>query len=396
MARVLVAVTGGVAAIKAPHLLRLLRGQGHEVRVLATPRALEFITPLSLAVAAGGEVATEEAWFRPDGRALHIELARWADVVLVAPATADAMAKAALGLADDLLSATLLAGAKRVAWAPAMNEAMWLSPQTQRHAQGLKELGHAIFGPAYGPLAAVGEGEGWGRMLEPEELLERLQAFLTPKDLKGLKLLVSAGPTREYLDPVRYLSNPSSGRMGYAVAEAARDRGAEVVLVSGPTALPAPWGVEVVQVESALEMREAILGRYSWAQAVVMAAAVADYRPAEVSREKEPKALEEKVLRLVPNPDILKELGENKGPRVLVGFAMETGEGLARAKEKLLRKNLDLIVLNWVNREGVGFGSLENEVVLLLRDGRVLELPRMKKRQVADRILDLVKEFWKG
>ncbi|RTH00117.1 bifunctional phosphopantothenoylcysteine decarboxylase/phosphopantothenate--cysteine ligase CoaBC [Thermus scotoductus] len=396
MARVLVAVTGGVAAIKAPHLLRLLRGQGHEVRVLATPRALEFITPLSLAVAAGGEVATEEAWFRPDGRALHIELARWADVVLVAPATADAMAKAALGLADDLLSATLLAGAKRVAWAPAMNEAMWLSPQTQRHAQGLKELGHAIFGPAYGPLAAVGEGEGWGRMLEPEELLERLQAFLTPKDLKGLKLLVSAGPTREYLDPVRYLSNPSSGRMGYAVAEAARDRGAEVVLVSGPTALPAPWGVEVVRVESALEMREAILGRYSWAQAVVMAAAVADYRPAEVSREKEPKALEEKVLRLVPNPDILKELGENKGPRVLVGFAMETGEGLARAKEKLLRKNLDLIVLNWVNREGVGFGSLENEVVLLLRDGRVLELPRMKKRQVADRILDLVKEFWKG
>ena len=396
MARVLVAVTGGVAAIKAPHLLRLLRGQGHEVRVLATPRALEFITPLSLAVAAGGEVATEEAWFRPDGRALHIELARWADVVLVAPATTDAMAKAALGLADDLLSATLLAGAKRVAWAPAMNEAMWLSPQTQRHAQGLKELGHAIFGPAYGPLAAVGEGEGWGRMLEPEELLERLQAFLTPKDLKGLKLLVSAGPTREYLDPVRYLSNPSSGRMGYAVAEAARDRGAEVVLVSGPTALPAPWGVEVVQVESALEMREAILGRYSWAQAVVMAAAVADYRPAEVSREKEPKALEEKVLRLVPNPDILKELGENKGPRVLVGFAMETGEGLARAKEKLLRKNLDLIVLNWVNREGVGFGSLENEVVLLLRDGRVLELPRMKKRQVADRILDLVKEFWKG
>lgn len=396
MARVLVAVTGGVAAIKAPHLLRLLRGQGHEVRVLATPRALEFITPLSLAVAAGGEVATEEAWFRPDGRALHIELARWADVVLVAPATADAMAKAALGLADDLLSATLLAGAKRVAWAPAMNEAMWLSPQTQRHAQGLKELGHAIFGPAYGPLAAVGEGEGWGRMLEPEELLERLQAFLTPKDLKGLKLLVSAGPTREYLDPVRYLSNPSSGRMGYAVAEAARDRGAEVVLVSGPTALPAPWGVEVVRVESALEMREAILGRYSWAQAVVMAAAVADYRPAEVSREKEPKVAAEKVLRLLPNPDILKELGENKGPRVLVGFAMETGEGLARAKEKLLRKNLDLIVLNWVNREGVGFGSLENEVVLLLRDGRVLELPRMKKRQVADRILDLVKEFWKG
>ncbi|MDM7323579.1 MAG: bifunctional phosphopantothenoylcysteine decarboxylase/phosphopantothenate--cysteine ligase CoaBC [Thermus sp.] len=396
MARVLVAVTGGVAAIKAPHLLRLLRAQGHEVRVLASSRALAFITPLSLAVASGGEVATEEAWFRPDGRALHIELARWAEVVLVAPATADAMAKSALGLADDLLSATLLAGAKRVAWAPAMNEAMWLAPQTRGHVRRLQELGHAIFGPAYGPLAAVGEGEGWGRMLEPEELVERLQAFLTPKDLEGLRVLVSAGPTREYLDPVRFLSNPSSGRMGYAVAEAARDRGAEVVLVSGPTALPTPWGMEVVPVESALEMREAILSRYSWAQVVVMAAAVADYRPAEVSREKEPKVAEERLLRLVPNPDILKELGENKGNTVLVGFAMETGEGLERAREKLHRKNLDLIVLNWVNREGVGFGSLENEVVLLLRDGRVLELPRMRKRLVADRILDLVKGFLGG
>jgi phosphopantothenoylcysteine decarboxylase/phosphopantothenate--cysteine ligase len=395
VARVLVAVTGGVAAIKAPHLLRLLRARGHEVRVLATPRALEFITPLSLAVAAGGEVATEEAWFRPDGRALHIDLARWAEVVLVAPATAEAMAKAALGLADDLLSATLLAGARRVAWAPAMNEAMWLAPQTQGHAERLKALGHAVFGPGYGPLAAVGEGEGWGRMLEPEELLERLEAFLAPKDLLGLRLLVSAGPTREYLDPVRFISNPSSGRMGYAVAEAARDRGAEVVLVSGPTCLKAPWGVEVVRVESALEMRQAILERYPWAKAVVMAAAVADYRPAEVLKDKEPKAEAEKTIRLVPNPDILKELGERKEGRVLVGFAMETASGLERAKEKLRRKNLDLIALNWVNREGVGFGSSENEVVLIARDGRVLELPRMEKRQVAHRILDLVKEFWK-
>ena len=395
MARVLVAVTGGVAAIKAPHLLRLLRARGHEVRVLATPRALEFITPLSLAVAAGGEVATEEAWFRPDGRALHIDLARWAEVVLVAPATAEAMAKAALGLADDLLSATLLAGARRVAWAPAMNEAMWLAPQTQGHAERLKALGHAVLGPAYGPLAAVGEGEGWGRMLEPEELLERLEAFLAPKDLLGLRLLVSAGPTREYLDPVRFISNPSSGRMGYAVAEAARDRGAEVVLVSGPTCLKAPWGVEVVRVESALEMRQAILERYPWAKAVVMAAAVADYRPAEVLKDKEPKAEAEKTVRLVPNPDILKELGERKEGRVLVGFAMETASGLERAQEKLRRKNLDLIALNWVNREGVGFGSPENEVVLIARDGRVLELPRMEKRQVAHRILDLVKEFWK-
>ncbi|GAA6759663.1 bifunctional phosphopantothenoylcysteine decarboxylase/phosphopantothenate--cysteine ligase CoaBC [Thermus oshimai] len=395
MARVLVAVTGGVAAIKAPHLLRLLKRAGHEVRVLATPRALEFVTPLSLAVAAGGEVATEEAWFRPDGRALHIDLARFADLVLVAPATADALAKAALGLGDDLLSATLLAGPKRVAWAPAMNEAMWLAPQTQGHVERLKALGHAFFGPGHGPLAAEGEGEGWGRMLEPEELLERVRALLTPKDLSGLKLLVSAGPTREYLDPVRFLSNPSSGRMGYALAEAARDRGAEVVLVSGPTCLQDPWGMEVVRVESALEMRAAILERYPHLQAVVMAAAVADYRPAEVHRDKEPKTGEEKTLRLLPNPDILKELGANKGNRVLVGFAMETREGLHRAKEKLLRKNLDLIALNYVGREGVGFGSEENEVVLLSRTGEVEELSRRPKREVAHRILDWVKLFWK-
>lgn len=392
MARVLLAVTGGVAAIKAPHLLRLLR-QEHEVRVLATPRALEFVTPLALAVAAGGEVLTEEAWFRPDGRALHIELARWADLVLVAPATAEALAKAALGLADDLLSATLLAGARRVAWAPAMNQGMWLAPQTQGHVARLKELGHAFFGPAYGPLAAVGEGEGWGRMLEPEELAERLRALLTPKDLEGLRLLVSAGPTREYFDPVRFISNPSSGRMGYALAEAARDRGAEVVLVAGPTALPWPWGVEGVRVESALEMRQALLERYAWAEAVIMAAAVADYRPAEVLKDKEPKGAEERQILLVRNPDILEELGRSKGRRVLVGFAMETREGLSRAQEKLRRKNLDMIVLNYVNREGVGFGSPDNEVTLLLRDGQVLELPRMPKRQVADRILDLVKGF---
>ncbi len=390
MARILVAVTGGVAAIKAPHLLRLLRRAGHEVRVLATGRALDFVTPLSLAVAAGGEVATEEAWFHPHGRALHVELARFADLLLVAPATAEALAKGALGLADDLLSATLLMGPPRVAWAPAMNEAMWLAPQTQAHVARLKELGHAFFGPAYGPLAAAGEGEGWGRMLEPEEILERVESLLTPKDLEGFRLLVSAGPTREYLDPVRFLSNPSSGLMGYALAEAARDRGAEVVLVSGPTGLKAPWGMEVVRVESALEMRKALLERYSWAQGVIMAAAVADYRPAQRLEEKEAKGEEERHLRLVRNPDILEELGWEKGSRVLVGFAMETREGLARAREKLLRKNLDLVALNYVNREGVGFASPENEVTLLFRDGRVENLPRAPKKAIAHRILDHV------
>ena len=390
--RILVAATGGVAAIKTPLVLRRLRERGHEVRALATPRALAFITPLSLAVAAGGEVATEEAWFRPDGRPLHIELARWAEVVLVAPATADALAKAALGLADDLLSATLLAGAARVAWAPAMNKEMWASPLVQAHVERLKAIGHAFFGPVHGPLAAVGEGEGLGRMMEPEDLADRLESWLAPKDLQGLKLLVSAGPTREYFDPVRFLSNPSSGRMGFAVAEAARDRGAEVVLVAGPTGLLPPWGVEVVRVESALEMRQALLSHYAWAEAVVMAAAVADYRPAEVKGDKEPKAEAERTLRLVRNPDILKEMGKKKEGRVLVGFAMETQEGLERARGKLLRKNLDLVVLNYVNREGVGFGSEENEVTLVYKD-RVEPLPRASKRWIADRILDEIKRL---
>ncbi|MGQ9692322.1 MAG: bifunctional phosphopantothenoylcysteine decarboxylase/phosphopantothenate--cysteine ligase CoaBC [Thermaceae bacterium] len=393
--RVLVAATGGVAAIKTPTLLRRLLERGHEVRALATPRALAFVTPLSLAVASGSEVATEEVWFQPSGRALHLELARWAEVLLVAPATADALAKAALGLGDDLLSATLLAGARRVAWAPAMNKEMWASPQVQSHVERLKAMGHAFFGPVHGPLAAVGEGEGMGRMMEPEDLVERLESWLRPKDLLGLRLLVSAGPTREYLDPVRFLSNPSSGRMGFAVAEAARDRGAEVVLVAGPTPLEPPWGVEVVRVESALEMREALLSRYAWAEAVVMAAAVADYRPREVLKDKEPKLEEEKRLHLVKNPDILEEMGRQKKGQVLVGFAMETREGTSRALEKLQRKNLDFIVLNYVNREGVGFGSEDNEVILVFKD-RTEVLPRTSKRRIGDRILDEIKRLRGG
>ncbi|MGQ9511309.1 MAG: bifunctional phosphopantothenoylcysteine decarboxylase/phosphopantothenate--cysteine ligase CoaBC [Thermaceae bacterium] len=393
--RVLVAATGGVAAIKTPTLLRRLLERGHEVRALATPRALAFVTPLSLAVASGSEVATEEVWFQPSGRALHLELARWAEVLLVAPATADALAKAALGLGDDLLSATLLAGARRVAWAPAMNKEMWANPQVQSHVERLKAMGHAFFGPVHGPLAAVGEGEGMGRMMEPEDLVERLESWLRPKDLLGLRLLVSAGPTREYLDPVRFLSNPSSGRMGFAVAEAARDRGAEVVLVAGPTPLEPPWGVEVVRVESALEMREALLSRYAWAEAVVMAAAVADYRPREVLKDKEPKLEEEKRLHLVKNPDILEEMGRRKKGQVLVGFAMETREGTSRALEKLQRKNLDFIVLNYVNREGVGFGSEDNEVILVFKD-RTEVLPRTSKRRIGDRILDEIKRLRGG
>ena len=390
MGRVLVAAGGGVAAIKTPTLLRRLREAGHEVRALATPRALEFVTELSLAVAAGGEVATEARWFSAYGNALHIELARWAELVVVAPATADQLAKAASGLADDLLSATLLAGARRVLWAPAMNPEMWQHPATRANIAKLEAWGHAFGGPEYGGLAAGGEGEGLGRMSEPEAIVERVRYLLTPKDLEGVTVLVSAGPTREYLDPVRFISNPSSGRMGYAVAEAARDRGARVVLVSGPTALPVPWGVEFVRVTSALEMHDAMHAHFAEADVVVMTAAVADYRPAEVKAEKEPKTAGEKVVPLVPNPDILKSLGEAKGDRVLVGFAMETHAGVARAAEKARRKNLDFICLNYPTREGSAFGGTHNEVTIVTPEGTSEALPRMSKRALADEILDRV------
>ncbi|WP_293173780.1 bifunctional phosphopantothenoylcysteine decarboxylase/phosphopantothenate--cysteine ligase CoaBC [Oceanithermus sp.] len=391
-ARVLVAAGGGVAAMKTPFLLRRLREAGYEVRALASERALAFTTETALAVAAGGPVATEARWFAPEGGALHLELARWADLLVVAPATAAGLARAAAGLAEDLLTATILGGARRVLWAPAMNPEMWHHPATQANVERLRGWGHAFVGPEHGALAAVGEGEGLGRMSEPETIVEHVRYHLGPKDLTGRTVLVSAGPTREYIDPVRFISNPSSGKMGYAVAEAARDRGARVVLVSGPTALPEPWGVEVVRVERAVEMYEALLERFSEADAVVMAAAVADWQPARTASEKTPKKSGKNVLELVSTPDILAELGRRKTHQVLVGFAMETQAGHERARAKLERKNLDFICLNFPTRAASAFGGDFNEVEMLFPDGTVEATGRVTKRQVADRILDHVRD----
>ncbi len=385
--RVLLAVGGGAAAIKAPLVVRRLREAGFEVRTLATPRALSFTTELALATVSGHPVATEGRWFAPSGRVLHLELAAWADLVLVAPATAADLARAAAGLAEDLLSATIVAGARRVLWAPAMNPEMWADPAVQENVARLKARGHAFAGPAYGAMAAVGEAPGLGRMLEPEELAARVRYHLTEKDYAGRTVLVTAGPTREHLDPVRFLSNPSSGKMGYAVAEAARDRGARVILVHGPTHLPDPFGIEGVSVESAEEMHRAVLERFPEADLVVMAAAVADWRPAERKGEKEPKAGEEKILRLVRTPDILAELGAQKRHQVLVGFAMETHEGLSRAYEKLKRKNLDLICLNYPTDPETAFGADENRLVVIERTGRTEAWGKAPKRVLAERLL---------
>lgn len=387
---VLVIVGGSMAAVKAPSVLRRLRERGAAVRVIATRAALEFIPELSLATAADHEVATDRTWFAPRPDAQHLTLAR-ADAVVVVGASADLLARAAGGHASDLASATLLSVQGPVLWVPAMNERMWRHPAVQANAERLRGWGHAFLGPEVGPFGSRGEGSGLGRMAEPEDIAAAVLALLSPpvpQDLAGLHVVVSAGPTREYLDPVRFISNPSSGKMGFAVAAEARDRGARVTLVTGPVALPDPPGVNVVRIETALELRDAVLGASEDAQIVVMTAAVADYRAAERAGEKQAKVAGDVTVHLTPNPDILAELGREKGGRVLVGFAMETHAGVERAALKAQRKNADFILLNYPTREGTAFGGDDNEVTLVRPDGSSEAWPRVSKREVARRLLD--------
>ena len=388
--KLIVAASGGVAALKTPSLLRRLTEAGHEVRAVATDDALHFVTKLSLAVAAGGRVFDRAAWFTPDGEARHISWARWADALIVAPATADALASAATGRADDVVSALVLAGVPQVVWVPAMNTAMWAHPLVKRNVETLKGLGHHVIEPTTGALAARGEGAGVGRLPEPEEIAALLPGLLGPRDLQGRRVLVSAGPTREYLDPVRYLSNPSSGKMGYAVAAAARDRGAEVTLVSGPVSLPEPHGMELVRVESAEEMLRSLTAHFDACDVLVMSAAVADWRAAEVKTEKEPKTGAAQELQLVRTPDILSTLASRKRRQIMVGFAMETHQGVERAADKARRKGLTFICLNYPTRAGSAFGGDDNQVTLVSPQGDADELPRLSKRAVAEKILDRV------
>ena len=386
--RLIVAASGGVAALKTPSLLRRLAEAGHEVRAAATDDALHFVTKLSLSLAAGGEVFDRAVWFAPDGAARHISWARWADALIVAPATADALSSAASARADDVVSALILAGVPQVVWVPAMNTAMWQQPLVQRNVRTLHAAGHHLVAPAEGTLAARGEGVGVGRMPEPEEIVAQLASLLGLRDLLGRRVLISAGPTREPLDPVRFLSNPSSGKMGFAVAEAARDRGAAVTLVTGPVALPEPAGVTTIRVERAEEMLAAMSASFDVSDLVVMSAAVADWQAAEVAVEKQPKEGEQQTLNLVRTPDILLTLAARKERQVVIGFAMETHQGVARAAEKAQRKKLDFICLNYPTREGSAFGGDDNQVTLVTPQGDAEELPRMSKRAVADVILE--------
>jgi phosphopantothenoylcysteine decarboxylase/phosphopantothenate--cysteine ligase len=386
--RILVGLSGGIACYKACDVVRQLRQAGAAVQVVMTRGAREFVTPLTLQTLSGARVGTDTFDLGEESEIGHIRLADSAEVVAIAPATANVMAKMAHGIADDLLTTVLLATRAPLVVAPAMNVHMWEHAATQANLRTLIERGARIVGPASGSLACGYEGAG--RLAEPAEIIEAIACALTPQDLAGEHVLVSAGPTREAIDPVRYLSNHSSGKMGYAIARVARRRGASVTLVSGPVALAAPAGVRVIAVESAADMDRALRAEFPRATVLVMAAAVADYRPAVARDRKLKKAAGLRRIDLAENADLVAGLARGKGTRTIVGFAAETHDLVAEARRKLRDKGLDLIVANDVTAEGAGFGSDTN--VARLIDGAGLDeaLPVLPKDDVASRVLDWV------
>ncbi|MBQ6348763.1 MAG: bifunctional phosphopantothenoylcysteine decarboxylase/phosphopantothenate--cysteine ligase CoaBC [Clostridia bacterium] len=387
---IVLGVTGGIAAYKACDLVSRLKKQGAQVRVVLTANAAKFVPPLTFETLSGNPVVTDT--FEPRKSLEHISLAKWADVYVIAPASANCLAKLANGIADDLLSTTALAMTAPLLIAPAMNANMWRHPATQANFKTLVDRGAKSVGPMSGHLACGDDDVG--RMAEPEQIVAALDALLNPRrDHEGRRVLVTAGPTVERIDPVRYITNRSTGKMGYAIAEAARDRGGEVVLVSGPVNLAAPAGIEIVKIESSAELCASVLARSDWADVVIQAAAPADFTPAQVSDSKIKKTGEGMVLTLKNTTDIARTLGERKRQgQVLVAFAAETDRVLENAKGKLTKKNADLIVANDVTREGAGFGVDTNAVTLVSREDE-RALPLMSKRAVADAILDRVNEL---
>ena len=400
---VVLGVTGSIAAYKAASLVRLLKKADAEVQVLMTPDAERFISSLTLGTLSEGEVLTEVFPDDEDGSwTKHVTLGQWADLFVVAPATAQTIAKFAHGFCDSMLTATALSARCPVLVCPAMDRDMYRHEATQANLERLREIGYDVMPAAHGELASGLVGKG--RMPEPEAILDRTASMVdeTPStggksssgdenSLADTEVLVTAGPTQEPLDPVRILTNPSTGTMGYALAEAAARRGGSVTLVTGPTSLSPPSDTEVVQVQTAEEMDEAVQARREEAELVFMAAAVADYAPANPSSTKRKKDDHDLVLHLRRTPDILKALGENKRPdQVLVGFALETDDALENARRKLEEKNLDWITLNNPTEEGSGFGPSTNRVTLLRRGGSAEELPLMPKAEVAEALLDRV------
>jgi len=391
--KIIVGITGGIAAYKIPQLIRLFTKNGDEVKVVATKNALQFVTPLTLETVSGNAVYSDVFAPKNEYSTEHIALADWADMIVVAPSTANIIGKFASGIADDALSTLLLAFAKDIVVCPAMNTNMYNSPVVQENLNCLKDKGVNILSPAEGELACGTSGVG--RMPEPEEIFEFAEAVFAKKlSLSGKTVLVTAGPTYERIDSVRFIGNFSTGKMGFAVAEELAERGAKVILVAGPTSLTAKHrNIKQINIESAREMYEACIETFPSCNAAILSAAVADYRPETVADHKIKKAAGTETLdiHLVQNPDILATLGKMKTDRqLLVGFALETDNELENAKAKLTRKNLDMIVLNSLKDKGAGFGHDTNKVTIITADGTVREGSLKSKAAVAKDIVDMI------
>ena len=384
--RVTVGVTGGIACYKAVELVRLLAKEAYTVQVIMSRGAMSFVAPLTFQTLSGRAVASDTFSLTEESQIGHINLADQSDLFVIAPATANIIGKLANGIADDLMTTVLMATQAPVLVVPAMNVHMYAHPALQENLAKLGRLGYHVMDPTEGSLACGYEGKG--RLPEPESIFEEIQRLLRPQDLVGERIVITAGPTREAIDPVRYVSNRSSGKMGYALARAAVQRGAEVVLISGPTSLQPPPGLRWVSVTTAAEMREAVHREAKKCTAVIMAAAVADYRPVDVPCHKMKRGDGILELRMEPNPDILRELGTEKSGKLLIGFAAETENLTANAQKKLQAKNLDMIVANNVAQQGSGFDVDTNIATLVTRGGACQTLPLMSKAALADRILD--------
>jgi len=387
--KVVLGVTGGIAVYKAAEFVRLLVKEGAEIHVVMTQNAQKFVTPLTFQTLSGNPVVSGPFALAEDAQIGHIALADLAELVVILPATANIIGKIANGIADDFLSTMVMATRAPVLLVPSMNVNMWENPALQKNIRTLLERGCHLMEPGEGELACHWYGKG--RLPELNEVVEKIEDLLTPKDLKGEKILITSGPTQEPMDPVRFITNRSSGKMGYALAKMARRRGAEVILISGPTSLSLPRGdIQFVPVRTAEEMKKAVFAHLEESSAVIKAAAVSDYRPKVISEKKIKKGDPEYSLALEKTKDILAELGKKKEDRILVGFAAETEDLVAHAKKKMQEKNLDFIVANDVTQPGSGFGSDTNQVKILYPSGEIKNLPLMTKEDTSGAILDQV------
>ncbi len=391
---IVLGVTGGIAAYKAAEFVRLLVREGARVHVVMTRNAREFVAPLTFQTLSGNTVVTDPFALIEGEQIGHIALADLAEMIVILPATANIIGKIANGLADDFLSTMVMATRAPVLFVPSMNVNMWENKALQKNVQTLLDRGYHFMEPGEGELACHWYGKG--RLPELADVIEKMKDLFTPKDLKGETVLVSAGPTQEPIDPVRFITNRSTGKMGFALANVARRRGAEVILIAGPNRLDVPRGdVEVVSVRTAEEMRLAVLKQMERCTVVIKAAAVSDYRPVKVSEHKLKKSDAHETLELERTKDILREVGKKKGSRIVVGFAAETEDLIVNAKKKLVEKNLDLIVANDVGKPGAGFATETNQVRILFPSGEIKDLPELSKEEVSTAILDEVAKLLK-